>query len=132
MGTDGRLDRKGRLRRAFARMAADPAQTEAEELRSICAAPGVDPVADVRDRSCGTVMGTLRSVTLRPRAGLPALEAELYDGTAPVTLVWLGRRRIAGIECGRVVRAEGRMSTQDGRRVIFNPRYELQPVSMAS
>lgn len=70
--------------------------------------------------------GTLRTVTLRPRGGNPALEAELYDGTGVVNLVWLGRRRIAGIEPGRKLRAEGLVSVQDGRKVIFNPRYELR------
>jgi hypothetical protein len=44
-----------------------------------------------------------------------------------IDLVWLGRRKIAGIEPGRVVRAEGLVSVQDGRKVMFNPRYELRP-----
>ncbi len=69
--------------------------------------------------------GTLRAVTLRPRGGVPALEAELDDGTGVVVLVWLGRRRITGIQAGRALRASGRIGSQDGRRVIFNPRYEL-------
>jgi hypothetical protein len=43
-----------------------------------------------------------------------------------IDLVWLGRRRIAGIEPGRLVRAEGLVSVQDGRKVMFNPRYELR------
>jgi hypothetical protein len=65
-------------------------------------------------------------VTLRPRGGAPALEAELYDGSDVIDLVWLGRRRIAGIEPGRLMRAEGLVSVQDGRKVMFNPRYELR------
>ena len=44
--------------------------------------------------------GTLRTVTLRPRGGVPALEAELDDGTGVIIVVWLGRRRIAGIGAG--------------------------------
>ena len=50
---------------------------------------------------------------------------ELYDGSGTVTLVWLGRREIAGISPGRQLRATGRITTNGGRRVIFNPRYEL-------
>jgi hypothetical protein len=123
---------RGWLRRVFDRMAAPVEEIEAEELRAQCAAPDIDPVVDTVDRSMVRVKGTLRTVTLRPRAGLPALEAELYDGTAALVLVWLGRRRIAGIEPGRVVTASGRVSTQEGRRVIFNPRYELLPLAMAS
>lgn len=84
------------------------------------------PVADCPPRRRARVAGTLRTVTIRPRGGAPALEAELYDGTAVVSLVWLGRRRIAGIEPGRRLWAEGLVSVQDGRKVIFNPRYELR------
>jgi len=124
--------RGGRFKRAWARMAAPAEQIEAEEVRELCAGPGVVPVADVADRSVATVKGALRTVTLRPRAGLPALEAELYDGTGALTLIWLGRRRIAGIESGRVVSATGRCSTQEGHRVMFNPRYELLPQTAAS
>jgi len=123
---------RGWLRRAFDRMAAPVEQIEAEDLRAQCAAPGIDPIADVVDRNVVKVKGSLRTVTLRPRAGLPALEAELYDGTGPLVLIWLGRRRIEGIEPGRVLTASGRVSTQEGRRVMFNPRYELQPHTVAT
>jgi RecG-like helicase len=82
-------------------------------------------VARCGERTVVTVLGTVRSMTLRPRAGAPTLEVELYDGTAVVTLVWLGRREIAGISPGRRLRATGRIATNDGRRMIFNPRYEL-------
>lgn len=81
---------------------------------------------------CGdivTVCGPLRSVTIGPMSGLPTLQAEVYDGSGRVTLVWIGRRRIAGIEPGRVLSATGRLGTLDGHRVIFNPRYRLRPVA---
>jgi hypothetical protein len=69
-------------------------------------------------------------VTFRPRRGVPALEAELYDGTGAVQLVWLGQRRIAGIEPGRRLRAAGFVSECGGRPVVYNPRYELAPKSV--
>jgi DNA/RNA endonuclease YhcR with UshA esterase domain len=69
----------------------------------------------------------LRSVVLRPRQGVQALEAELYDGSGTVDLVWLGRREIAGIDPGRRLKVEGLVCTRDGRRSMFNPRYELRP-----
>jgi hypothetical protein len=68
----------------------------------------------------------LRTVTLRPRGGVPALEAELYDGTSVLTVIWLGRRRIAGIEPGRAIEVQGRIGRQERARVMFNPRYELR------
>jgi hypothetical protein len=73
------------------------------------------------------VAGTLRTVTLRPRGGVPALEAELYDGSGIVELVWLGRRRIAGVEPGVQLIARGRLTMFDGKQTIFNPLYDLLP-----
>lgn len=83
-------------------------------------------IADAEDRSLVDIQGSLRTVTLRPRGGVPALEAELYDGSGVITVIWLGRRRIAGIEPGRYLKVTGRIGVQDGVRVIFNPRYELK------
>jgi hypothetical protein len=83
------------------------------------------------DRQRVTVTGTLRTVTLRPRAGVPALEAELYDGSGTLSVVWLGRRQITGIEPGRVLTASGLVSWNEGRPTMFNPRYELRPAGTA-
>jgi len=83
-------------------------------------------LSEVGDRQVASIRGTIQTVTLQPRAGLPALEAELFDGTEGVTLVWLGRRRIPGIEPGRTIKAQGRIAMRDGRKVLYNPYYELQ------
>lgn len=117
---------KGGLRRFLRRMASSRAELEAEELQKSTGGEGATPITECGERTRHRVAGTLRTVTLRPRGGAPALEAELYDGTDVISLVWLGRRRIAGIDPGRMLRAEGLVSVQDGRKVIFNPRYELR------
>jgi hypothetical protein len=87
---------------------------------------GCQQIEALHDREVVTVYGQLKNVSLAPRAGTPSLEACLYDGSGIVTLVWLGRRTIAGIKPGVSLVAHGRVSCNDGRRVIFNPRYELQ------
>jgi hypothetical protein len=115
----------GRLRSSINRWAS-AANQEARHLRSETVEAGCCPVADAQDRQLVSLHGTLRTVTLRPRGGVPALEAELYDGSGLITLVWLGRRRIAGIEPGRNLRVEGRIGVHDSTRVMFNPRYELK------
>ena len=70
------------LRRTVSRLATSAKEHEAQELQKGCVALGAAPVTDLpRARASSTVAGTLRTVTLRPRAGVPALEAELYDGT---------------------------------------------------
>ncbi len=84
-------------------------------------------IADAPDRERVRLRGTLRTVTLNPRGGVPALEAELFDGTGVLTLIWLGRRRIAGISPGSSLQVEGRIGVQDKARVNYTPRYELTP-----
>ncbi|SDU74293.1 OB-fold nucleic acid binding domain-containing protein [Jiangella alkaliphila] len=115
---------------AITRWVASDEEVEAEELRDDAREAGCQPLAGVEDRTTARVRGVLQSVTLQPRVGTPALEADLYDGSGAVTLVWLGRRRIAGISCGRRLVATGRVATLDGRRVMYNPRYELLPAGM--
>jgi hypothetical protein len=116
---------KGRLRSGL-RAWASQSKAEAAELRNVPRSSGCVPIAESPDRELVTVQGTLRTVTLRPRGGVPALEAELYDGTGTITVLWLGRRRIAGIFPGRSIRVTGRIGVHGGPRVMYNPRYELR------
>ena len=51
----------------------------------------------------------------------------MFDGTEGVTLIWLGRRRIPGIEPGRTMRVRGRIALREGRKVLYNPYYEICP-----
>jgi RecG-like helicase len=100
---------------------------EAAELRSAAEHSGATHVVSCRAGERAVVAGTVRSLTLRPRGGAPALEAELYDGSGRIVLVWLGRRRIAGVEPGREMVAAGRITRDRDTLMIFNPRYELRP-----
>ena len=84
-------------------------------------------IADAPEREQVVVNGVLRTVTLRPRGGVPALEAELDDGSGVITVVWLGRRRITGVDPGRSVTVAGCIGRQSGVPIMFNPRYELRP-----
>ncbi len=117
-----------RLRETLRKAVASRGEIEADEEREVAhRSAGCVPVADIADRHRASVSGVLRSVTLRPREGVPALEAELYDGSGTLDLVWLGRREIAGIEPGRRLRVDGLACAIDGRRTMYNPRYELRP-----
>lgn len=116
----------GRLKRMIGRLTATRDELEADELRAGALDAGGTPIVACSDRELVTLCGSLRTVTLRPRAGVPALEAELYDGSGTVDLVWLGRRQIAGVEPGRSIRVSGRLGQSEGRPVIFNPKYELR------
>src|SRR3978361_796497 len=91
---------KGRLRKSLNKWA-NSTDMEARELKKDAVEAGCCPIVDAGDRQRVELQGSLRTVTLRPRGGVPALEAELWDGAGLITLVWLGRRRIARIEPGR-------------------------------
>ncbi len=115
------------LRERVQQALASREEVEAGEERQDALTTGCTPVAQLPDRQRVTVAGVVRSVTLRPVEGVPALEAQLYDGSGTLDLLWLGRRTIAGIEPGRRLRAEGLVASVNGRRTIYNPRYELRP-----
>ncbi|MEU9145402.1 OB-fold nucleic acid binding domain-containing protein [Streptomyces sp. NPDC048349] len=118
----------GRFRRMIERLSTSQEELHSAELQEDAEAAGCTRICDCHDRQIVKVTGTLRTVTLRPRAGVPALEAELFDGSAALDVVWLGRRSIVGIEPGRRMIASGRISMTHGRRVLFNPKYELRPL----
>jgi hypothetical protein len=117
---------KSRLRRSISRWA-NTSDQDARDLRKTYADNDLDAIGAAPDRERVRLRGTLRTVTLRPRGGVPALEAELYDGTGTITVVWLGRRRISGIAPGRSIQIQGRIGQHEGQRIMYNPRYELMP-----
>ena len=120
------------------RLRADRESQHAAEIHHQVAAmtgPEGERRQDIRE--CGervvvSVAGTLRAVTLRPRGASLTMEAELWDGTGQVSLIWLGRRDIPGIEAGRRIVVRGRLATVKGERAIYNPSYELQPAEGAA
>jgi RecG-like helicase len=116
----------GYWRRLVRRLSSDVAELDADDLSRGTDEAGATPAKNCRCGEEVTLRGRLRSVELCPKDANATLEAELYDGTEGVTLVWLGRRSIAGIEPGRTIKATGRMAIRDGRKVLYNPYYELQ------
>src|SRR6476661_3772591 len=99
---------KSKLRRQISRWA-NITHQEARDLRKEFDAEGIIRIGDAPEREPVLLRGQLRTVTLRPRGGVPALEADLFDGTGTLTLVWLGRRQITGIEPGRHLQVRGRI-----------------------
>lgn len=108
-------------------LAKSATEHEADEIRAHAqrhTPAGGEPLVDRRPAA---VTGVLRSVTLPPVRSVPVLTAELFDGDRSVELIWIGRRRIVGIEPGVVLRAEGRVSLGSGVPRIVNPTYTLIP-----
>ena len=71
--------------------------------------------------------GSLRQVQAGMPGAPPMLRAELADGGDAITVIWLGRNQLTGIEPGRALSVEGILALRRGRPVIYNPRYELGP-----
>lgn len=118
--TDG-----GAFRRMLRKLTSDVDELDARDLAEDVEETGARPA---RDCECGeevTMLGRIRSVELCPQSADATLKAELFDGTDGVTLVWMGRRRIPGIEAGRTMRVRGRVSVRDGQKVLYNPYYEI-------
>ena len=89
-------------------------------------APAVHPISAVRWRAWVRVRGRVRDLRVRPTAGgVSSLECTLVDDTGGLTIVFLGRRRISGIELGRVMEVEGMVAENRMRLVMLNPLYTL-------
>ncbi len=120
------------LQRIGASLTKSKSAQHAETLQGSISEVGATPISQCVGGQESTVSGVLRSVTLRPRETVPAVEAELYDGSGQVRLVWLGRRQILGITPGRSIVVTGRITCNETDPTIFNPRYELRAISGAS
>lgn len=108
------------------RLTASAQNLDAAQLRSEVERLCCQPLGELRRGALVTVAGRISAVVYTPREHVPTLEADLFDGSAAIALVWLGRRRIAGVEPGRRLVARGRVGVHDGRLAIYNPWYELQ------
>jgi hypothetical protein len=73
------------------------------------------------------VCGEIRRMTVKPRAGIPAVEVEISDGTADLTLIFYGRGHVPGIAHNRALTVSGVAFREGSRRVMLNPAYRLLP-----
>lgn len=88
-------------------------------------ATGSIPIAEVQWREVVRVAGRVRSMRIQPWAGVPTLECTLVDATGGLSIVFLGRRHVAGIQPGTHLVAEGMVGEHHGRLAILNPVYDF-------
>ena len=115
----------GTFRRMLRKLTSDVDVLDADDLSEDSEKSGAQAASDCESGQEVTVFGRLRSVEFCSQDAEASLEAELFDGTEGITLIWMGRRRIAGIEPGRTMRVRGRIAVRDGRKVLYNPFYEI-------
>ena len=88
-------------------------------------APNITSIGEIKWRNRAQVQGRVTSIKSAPRGSAPSLQVEIWDETGGVSLQFLGRREIAGLEVGSQMRAEGMVGEEAGSMVILNPSYEL-------
>lgn len=85
-------------------------------------------------------MGYVESITILPVGqapsfsailtsagpGVRATEAGEHRRPARIRLVWLGQRRVPGVDAGIRLGFEGTVFDVDGLPTMYNPRYEIQ------
>lgn len=62
---------------------------------------------------------------VQPWADTASLECVVVDDSGGVLLVFLGRRKVAGIELGRALAAEGMVGQSRGYLAMINPDIQL-------
>ena len=83
------------------------------------------PIGSILWRNRAHVQGRVTSIRAAAQGSAPTVEVEIWDETGGVTLQFLGRREIAGLDVGSQLRAEGMVGEADGSLTILNPSYEI-------
>jgi hypothetical protein len=83
------------------------------------------PIGSITWRKRAHVLGTVNSIKAAPAGAAPVIEVEIWDKTGGVTLQFLGRREIPGLEVGSQIKAEGMVGENNGQLIILNPSYDI-------
>jgi amino acid transporter len=86
---------------------------------------GITPIADAGWRDRVRVRGQVRSVRVMSQHDAPMLELVITDATGALSIVFLGRREIAGIGVGTRLEASATIGVFQNRLAMLNPSYEL-------
>jgi amino acid transporter len=88
-------------------------------------AENVTPIGNITWRKRAHIQGRVTSIRTAPSGAAPVINVEIWDETGGVTLQFLGRREIRGLDIGTELRAEGMVADNEGKMTILNPSYEL-------
>jgi amino acid transporter len=88
-------------------------------------AENILPIGNITWRKRAQVQGRVNSIKSAPSNASPSVEVEVWDESGGVTLQFLGRREITGLEVGAQLRAEGMVGENNGQLIILNPSYEI-------
>ncbi len=121
---------KGAIRRALGtdaprvRVNDDEVPSEPPAPRS-AGGDGVIPIIEARWRQHVTVRGRVRSIRVAPQHDTPTLELVVADDTGAISVVFLGRRNLAGVNVGTRIEPTGTVGVFKNRLAMMNPSYRL-------
>lgn len=107
------------------RLTASVQQLDQARLQERYQGLGLTPIGEAPLREPVRVGGEIQESRLVPRAGSPAVEVTISDGTGRATGVFTGRKVLHGVTLGRGIVLEGVARTERGRLVLLNPAYTL-------
>jgi hypothetical protein len=87
--------------------------------------PVTTAIADVRARERVTVAGEITSLLVRPLADVPTVEVRVSDATGTLPVVFLGRRKVPGLQLGARLALTGVIGARGRCLIAINPEYEL-------
>ena len=103
-------------------------ELDADRLVDRFAELRLQPLGELEARDRTKVCGEVKRMTIKPRSGIPSTEIVINDGTGDATVIFSGRRHVAGIEHGHCIVIEG-VAYADANRLIFlNAKYSLLPM----
>jgi hypothetical protein len=102
-----------------------PTPTAGGDSGAMVVIPGSTSIVDATWRKRVTIAGRVRSVRVAPLHDAPTLELILVDATGSISVVFLGRRRLAGVQVGTKMIVEGTVGNHKARLAILNPSYQL-------
>ena len=111
------------------------AKVEIPEIRPLSTQISFEPVShgstnsvkigSITWRKRALVVGRVTAIRVAPQNSAPVLEVEIWDETGGVTLQFLGRRELMGLNVGATLQAEGMVGDEDGALKILNPAYQI-------
>jgi hypothetical protein len=116
------------LKDAFNSKAKPMRELDAERLVDRFADLRLQPIGELEARDRTKVCGEVKRMTIKPRSGIPSTEIVINDGTGDATVIFSGRRHVAGIEHGHCIVIEGVAFADANRLVFLNPAYSLLPM----
>ena len=82
-------------------------------------------IIDAKWRRHVTVAGQVRSLRVAPQHDAPTLELVIVDESGAMSVVFLGRRSVAGVAVGSRMVIEGTVGIHNARLAVLNPTYRL-------